>query len=107
MMPCNTPDDANDLVKTRINTPLIAWNIDTNDWLYRDSEYVYNHIIDNVQSGDIILMHDIYPETVEAVKKALPHLNALGYKVTTVSELARIQNRILENGVVYRSLKAN
>ncbi len=99
--------NSNDLVKARMNTPLIAWNIDTNDWLYRDSEYVYNHIIDNVQSGDIILMHDIYPETVEAVKKALPHLNALGYKVTTVSELARIQNRTLENGVVYRSLKAN
>ncbi len=99
--------NSNDLVKARMNTPLIAWNIDTNDWLYRDSEYVYNHIIDNVQSGDIILMHDIYPETVEAVKKVLPHLNALGYKVTTVSELARIQNRTLENGVVYRSLKAN
>lgn len=99
--------NANNLVKTRINTPIISWNIDTNDWLYRDSEYVYNHIIENVQCGDIVLMHDVYPETVEAVKKVLPHLNALGYKVTTVSELAQIQNRTLENGVVYRSLKAN
>ncbi len=98
--------NTNEFVRSRVNTPIITWSIDTNDWLYKDSEYVYNHIITNVQDGDIILMHDIYPETVEAVKKVLPYLVQIGYKVTTVSELAEIKNITLENGVIYRNIKS-
>ena len=50
-------------------------------------------------------MHDIYPETVEAVKKVLPALNSLGYKVTTVSDLAKEKNYNLKVGEVYRSIR--
>ena len=82
----------NELVKSRVNTPIITWNIDTNDWLYKDSEHVYNHIIENIESGDIILMHDVYSETVEAIKKVVPYLIEKGYKITTVSELAKYNN---------------
>lgn len=96
--------NSNSLVRSRINTPIISWNIDTCDWLYRDSSYVYNHIIENIKDGDIILMHDIYPETVEAVKKVLPYLVKQGYKVTTVTELANIKGKTLEEGIVYRSM---
>ena len=95
----------NELVKSRVNTPIITWNIDTNDWLYKDSEHVYNHIIENIESGDIILMHDVYPETVEAVKKVVPYLIEKGYKITTVSELAKYNNIELKEKEVYRSLK--
>lgn len=97
--------NANDLVKSKVNLPIISWNIDTKDWLYRDSDYVYNEIINKVESGDIILMHDIYPETVEAVKKVVPYLTSKGYKITTVSELANTNNINLEKGKIYRSLK--
>lgn len=95
----------NELVKSRVNTPIITWNIDTNDWLYKDSEHVYNHIIENIESGDIILMHDVYSETVEAVKKVVPYLIEKGYKITTVSELAKYNNIELKEKEVYRSLK--
>lgn len=97
--------NANELVKSRVNTPIITWNIDTNDWLYKDSEHVYNHIIENIESGDIILMHDVYSETVEAVKKVVPYLIEKGYKITTVSELAKYNNIELKEKEVYRSLK--
>ena len=50
-------------------------------------------------------MHDIYPETVEAVKKVLPYLTSKGYKITTISELASTNNINLEKGKIYRSLK--
>ena len=95
----------NELVKSRVNTPIITWNIDTNDWLYKDSEHVYNHIIENIESGDIILMHDVYSETVEAIKKVVPYLIEKGYKITTVSELAKYNNIELKEKEVYRSLK--
>ncbi len=97
--------NANDNVKSRISVPLINWNVDTNDWLYRDSEAVYNHILENAEDGDIILMHDIYPETLEAVKKVLPVLRERGFKVTTVSELASEKGVTLEAGKLYRGIK--
>jgi peptidoglycan/xylan/chitin deacetylase (PgdA/CDA1 family) len=40
-----------------------------------------------VADGDIILMHDIYPSTLEAIKLALPLLAEQGYEFVTVSEL--------------------
>lgn len=95
----------NDFVRKVIDMPIITWDIDTNDWLYKDSDYISNHILENVNDGDIILMHDLYPDTVEAVKKVLPVLKERGFKVTTVSELAKIKGKTLENGVVYRSVK--
>lgn len=95
----------NDFVKNVVNKPIITWDIDTNDWLYKNSDYVANHILENVKDGDIILMHDLYPETVEAVKKVLPILKERGFKVTSISELAKIKGKTLENGVVYRNIK--
>lgn len=95
----------NDFVKKVVNKPIITWDIDTNDWLYKNSDYVANHILDNAKDGDIILMHDLYPETVEAVKKVLPILKERGFKVTSISELAKIKGKTLENRVVYRNIK--
>jgi len=95
----------NERVKDLVVNPIINWNIDTNDWLYRDSDVTAVHIIKNAKDGDIILMHDIYPETLEAVKKVLPILREMGFKVTTVSELASIKDVVLEPHQVYRSIK--
>ena len=96
--------NANELVKSRMSTPIINWNVDTEDWLSRDSEKIYNHILENAEDGDIILMHDIYPETLEAVKKVLPVLRERGFKITTISGLAEEKGRTLEVGHIYRSI---
>ena len=40
-----------------------------------------------VTNGDIILMHDLYSNTLEAVKIVLPLLKEQGYEFVTVSEL--------------------
>ncbi len=92
-------------VKSIINTPIIQWNIDTKDWLYRDANKIAKHILDNAQDGDIILMHDIYPETLEAIRISLPELNSRGFKVTSVSNLAKEKNISLEVHEVYSSFK--
>ena len=94
--------NANSNVKSRVNMPIILWNVDTEDWLSRNSEQICNHILEHASDGDIILMHDIYGTTLEAVKMALPILKSRGFKVTTVSELASIKGVNLENGVSYR-----
>lgn len=95
----------NNLVRKEINKPIILWNVDTQDWLYKDEEKIYKAILNNISDGSIILMHDIYPTTLEAVKMVLPVLKEMGYKVTTVSELAKEKGYTLNENIVYRFFK--
>ncbi len=85
--------------------PLILWSIDTNDWLSRNPEKIAKHIIDKVYDGAIIVMHDIYPESVEAAKIVIPELKALGYQLVTLSDLAKYKNVILKAGEIIRDIK--
>lgn len=70
---------------------IVTWNIDTKDWINRDSEEIYNNVIENACDGCIVLMHDIYEESIEATKKLLPKLHDMGYEVVSISDLARIK----------------
>ncbi len=71
----------------RENMPLYYWSIDTQDWLSKDASKVYNSVINNVEDGDIILMHEIYNSTADAVKKIVPKLIKKGYQLVTCREL--------------------
>jgi peptidoglycan-N-acetylglucosamine deacetylase len=67
--------------------PLILWNVDTEDWKYRDSDHVTNAVLSTVQPGSVVLMHDIHETTVAAVPGILDALAGQGYHFVTVSEL--------------------
>lgn len=95
----------NDYVKESLNHPFILWDVDTNDWLYKDKDHNINHIIENAKDGDIVLMHDIHEPTVETVEEVLPMLYLKGYQVVSVSELAELKGYKLENHHAYRSFK--
>ena len=95
----------NSKIREGLDTIFITWNLDTEDWLHRDKDYIVNYVMENVSDGDIILMHDSYDSTVEAVEELLPKLYAEGYQVVSVSELANIKERTLEKNTIYRSLK--
>ena len=97
--------NANSLVKETLNYSLINWNIDTEDWRYRNQEHIYNEVISKVEDGDIILMHDLYDSTVDAVEKLLPELYVKGYQVVTISEMANLKGIELEQKKVIRSIK--
>lgn len=94
-------------IKENLDTVFINWNLDTEDWLHRDKNHIVNYVMENVTDGDIILMHDLYDSTVEAVEELLPRLYAEGYQVVSVSELAQLKGKILENHEVYRSIEAD
>ncbi len=85
--------------------PIILWNIDTKDWLYKDPSKSSPIVLDHVSDGDIVLMHDVHKPTIELVKIIVPELKARGFELVTVSELAKYKNMKLENGVVYRKIK--
>ncbi|MDY5016748.1 MAG: polysaccharide deacetylase family protein [Eubacteriales bacterium] len=85
--------------------PVILWSVDTLDWKNRNADSVYNKIM-SASDGDIVLMHDLYRTTVDAVCRALPELERRGYTLVTVSELFRRRGVTLENGEVYSSARA-
>ncbi|MCC8074191.1 MAG: polysaccharide deacetylase family protein [Clostridiales bacterium] len=69
--------------------PIAYWSVDTEDWKSRDADKIYKKVMNNVYDGCIILMHDIYDSTAEAVEKIVPALIEEGYQIVTVSELIK------------------
>lgn len=85
--------------------PFILWNLDTEDWRYKNADHIVNYIINNVSDGSIILMHELYDTSYEALKIVLPKLYRMGYQVVSISDLAKIKNQKLETGKCYVSFK--
>ena len=76
-----------DTVKACVDMPLIYWSVDTEDWRCRNADLIAHTIVENAQNGDIVLLHDLYPTSVDAALCAIDTLNAQGYQFVTVEEL--------------------
>ena len=87
------------------NTSVILWSLDTLDWKIRNSDYIVNTVLNNISDGDIVLFHDSYNTTIDAVEKLLPILYKKGYQIVSVSALAKLKNTTLNNNQVYHSFK--
>jgi peptidoglycan-N-acetylglucosamine deacetylase len=66
---------------------VILWDVDPEDWKYRNAEHVKKEILKAAVPGSIVLSHDIHKTTVDAMPEVLDTLIAKGYKFVTVSEL--------------------
>lgn len=95
----------NATVKSACNYPMINWSVDTLDWKYRDSNRVYNVVVNSVHDGDIVLMHDIHGTTAAASERIIPELTRRGYQLVTVEELAYYKGKNLSAHNVYNSCR--
>lgn len=84
--------------------PNIHWAIDTLDWKTRNAGKTVNSILSSVKDGDIILMHDLYKETADAVDIVVPKLIEAGFQLVTVSELSHFKGRLLTCGEKYHRI---
>ena len=91
----------NDTVKSSVGMPMILWNVDTLDWKTRNTQSTIDEVMRNLKDGDIILMHDIHTQTVDAALQLIPKLEEEGYQLVTVSEMAAAKNKTLEYGTAY------
>lgn len=82
--------------------PLILWSIDTKDWETRSTSKTIAAVLDKARDGDIILMHDVYPETADAAASIIPGLMERGYRLVTVSEMFSYKGLELAPGHAYR-----
>ena len=100
----------NDTVKAvakELGYPIINWSVDTEDWKYRDAAHVKQVIVEQAGDGDVVLMHDLYPTSVQGALDAIDELQKRTdktYAFVTVSQLAAIHGITLEPGVVYNGL---
>ena len=91
----------NKMIRSVVDTPIIIWDIDTLDWKYHNSRRISNRVINKVKDGDIVLMHDIYSATANALEIIIPSLKSKGYTCVKVSDLFYYKNIPLEKGKVY------
>ncbi|MDX3044836.1 polysaccharide deacetylase family protein, partial [Streptomyces caniscabiei] len=74
-------------VKAATTLSPVLWDVDTEDWKYRDAARVARTVIAETKRNDVVLMHDIHPTSVAAVPEILRTLTARGYHFVTVSHL--------------------
>ena len=75
---------------------------DTEDWRTKDSGKILDVIYRCTGDGDIVLLHDRYQNTVDAVLTAIEHLQQQGYVFVTVAELLEIKGIAPQAGETYR-----
>lgn len=96
-----TYGSVNQTIKDNVNLDIVLWNVDTLDWKYRNSNKIFKNVLPKIDDGKIVLMHDTYEYTYNALKLLLPKLKDLGYQFVTVSELKEvnsIRNELNKNG---------
>jgi len=70
---------------------IVLWSVDSLDWKSKDGKTVKKNILNTMQNGSIILMHDIHQSTADALPGLLKKLSEQGYTFVTVSELMELQ----------------
>ena len=81
---------------------LIMWSIDPQDWRIRDAKIVSDHIVSRAKNGDIILLHDIHPTSIDAALMAVKQLTEDGFTFITVDELLELNGGRITGGI-YRA----
>ena len=92
----------NEKIKESLDASFILWNVDTEDWRHKNTDYLKDYVLEKVKDGDIILFHDIHKSSVDAIEKILPYFYVERYQVVTVSSLANVTKTNLELHKSYR-----
>ena len=96
--------EVNECLRAWIGAPLILWSVDTNDWTGKTADEIADYIVSEAKPGDIILLHDIYENSVQGALMAIDRMQAQGYVFVTVEKMFADHGITLENGKVYRKI---
>lgn len=89
--------------EAQIGVPMVKWSVDPRDWESRNTEKVVKAVLQNAKPNSIILLHDIYPTSVDAALEIVDTLQAEGYSFVTVEELLALNGITPQAGTMYRS----
>ncbi len=74
-------------INRQVGGPMIMWDVDSRDWATRNAAETHAQVIEQVQPGSIVLLHDLHASTAQAVPAIVADLLAEGYHLVTVSEI--------------------
>ena len=74
-------------VRETLQNELVRWSVDPRDWMQPGGAAIRQRVVEGACSGSIILLHDVQPQTVEAVPAIIGELLARGFQFVTASEL--------------------
>ena len=91
-------------VKYEIGWPIILWNESAGDTGNNTRTQLVNRIIQIVDDGDIVLMHDIRKKTADGTAYFLEELTRQGYLFATVDEMLYLHGISIQPNTLYRSV---
>lgn len=96
----------NNTVLETINYPMINWTkgLDTLDWSGKTASEIQETVMNHLGDGSIVLMHEGFEPTIQALKNLLPLLYERGYQVVTINEYAKVRGISLKRHQVYTTL---
>jgi len=90
-------------VSQELDLAILAWSVDPRDWEHNATvDRIYNHIMDHIFDGSILLFHDVHDVTVYSIEKLVPSLLERGVTFVTASELLSESEYPIEGGRIFR-----
>lgn len=86
-----TYGSVNRRIKKNCDLTITLWTVDTKDWKIKNTSRIVERATTNISDLDIILMHDIFERSKNALKEIIPNLKEQGFQLVTVSELEEIK----------------
>lgn len=101
--------DSNSTVQeTLYDVALISCSVDTKDWDKATKEQIVDTLKKAKENGTlknaIVLCHENYETTAEAMEEIIPWLKSEGWQVVTVSEMFAVNGKQMMGGKVYTKL---
>ena len=84
-----------------IAVPMVKWSVDPRDWESRNTQKIVQAVLSAVQPDSIVLLHDIYPASVDAALQIIDELQGQGYVFVTVERLLELNGVEPQPGVLY------
>ena len=102
--------EADEKVKNALaDIALISCSIDTRDWAGATKEEILATIRRAKEDGSlknaIVLCHENYEATAEAMEEILPQLKEEGWQLVTVSEMFAENGKAMRGGTLYRAVE--
>lgn len=91
----------NQVILDKIHMAAILWNVDSQDGKAYDAQEIVDNVMEDVKDGSIILLHDVYEKTADALDILLPKLIEEGYQVTNVSQMFACRGEPIESNHKY------
>ena len=65
----------------------VMWTVDPLDWSVKDTEKIVSKVVTQTKENDMILLHDCYETSVEAVLQIIDRLQEKGFEFVTADRL--------------------